>query len=47
MKKKKKLLEEDKQLLEFLKKGGKEGAKEDFISLLKKAAQPLKGKRKK
>ena len=39
---KKKLLEKDKQLLRFVKQGGREGAKKDFLSLLKKAAKPLK-----
>lgn len=31
-----------KELLEHFKKGGREGAKKDFIELLKRAAQPLK-----
>ena len=39
---KKKLLEKDKKLLEFVKQGGREGAKKDFLNLLKKAAKPLK-----
>ena len=39
---KKKLLGKDKKLLEFVKKGGRAGAKKDFIRLLKKSAQPLK-----
>lgn len=39
---KKKLLERDKKLLKFVKQGGREGAKKDFLSLLKKSAKPLK-----
>ena len=39
-KKKKKLQPKDKKLLEWVKKGGREGAKKDFLSLLKQAAQP-------
>ncbi len=39
---KKKLLDKDKMLIEFVKKGGRKGAKEDFMKLLKKAAKPLK-----
>jgi hypothetical protein len=39
---KKRLLEKDKKLLEFVKAGGQEGAKKDFLNLLKKAAKPLK-----
>lgn len=39
---KKKLLEKDKRLLEFVKASGREGAKKDFLSLLKKSAKPLK-----
>jgi len=39
---KKKLLEKDKKLLEFVKKGGRVGAKKDFVALLKKSAKPLK-----
>ncbi len=39
---KKKLLEKDKKLLKFVKKGGRVGAKKDFISLLKKSAKLLK-----
>ncbi len=31
-----------KELLEYLKKGGREGAKEDFLKLLKRASNPLK-----
>ncbi len=31
-----------KEIMDFLKKGGREEAKEDFQKLLKKAAQPLK-----
>lgn len=39
---KKKLSEKDKKLLEALKKGGREGLKKDFLTLLKKAAKPSK-----
>lgn len=39
---KKKLLEKDKKLLKFVKEGGREGAKKDFLNLLNKAAKPLK-----
>ena len=39
---KKKLLEQDKKLLEFVKKGGREGSKKDFLKLLRKAAKPLR-----
>lgn len=39
---KKKLLEQDKKLLKFVKAGGREGTKKDFLSLLKKATKPLK-----
>lgn len=38
----KKLLEKDKRLSNWLKKGGREGAKKDFSTLLKLASQPLK-----
>lgn len=31
------LKEKDKQILEFVKKGGRKGAKKDFFKLLKKA----------
>lgn len=31
-----------KELLEYFKKGGREGAKKDFMELLKRASQPLK-----
>ena len=34
MKKKKKLLPKDKLLLQWLKQGGREGAKQDFIGLV-------------
>ncbi|MCX6793703.1 MAG: hypothetical protein NTY06_01210 [Candidatus Gottesmanbacteria bacterium] len=37
---KKKLLEKDKKVLAFVKKGGRSGAKQDFMTLLKKAAKP-------
>lgn len=37
--KSKKLLPKDKKLREFLKKGGRIGAKEDFLELLKRAAK--------
>lgn len=40
--KKKPLKVKDKSLKEFLKKGGREGAKKDLFELLKKAAKPLK-----
>jgi len=39
---KKKLLEKDIKLLEVLKKGGREGLKKDFVTLLKKAAKSSK-----
>ncbi len=39
---KKKLLEKDIKLLEVLKKGGRKDLKKDFLTLLKKAAKPLK-----
>lgn len=39
---KKKLLEKDKKLIDYVKKGGRPGAKQDFLALLKKAAKPLK-----
>jgi len=42
MHKKKKLLDKDRKLLEYVKSGGREEAKKDFASLLKKAAEPLK-----
>ena len=38
--KKKRLTEKDKKLVKFLKDGGREGAKKDFLTLLKRAAQP-------
>jgi len=38
----KRLLEKDKKLLKFIKAGGREGAKKDFLALLKKATKPLK-----
>ncbi len=31
-----------KELLEYFKKGGREGAKDDFLKLLKRASSPLK-----
>lgn len=31
-----------KELLEYFKKGGREGAKKDFMELLKRASNPLK-----
>lgn len=34
---KKPLKEKDKQVIEFVKKGGRKGAKKDFFKLLKKA----------
>lgn len=40
MTKKKVLKPKDKNLKEFLKRGGREGAKEDFFDLLKRAAKP-------
>lgn len=36
---KKKLTEKDKKLKEWLKQGGREGAKKDFFSLLKRASK--------
>lgn len=39
---KKKLKQKDKNLLSWLKKGGRAGSKKDFIAVLKKASQPLK-----
>ena len=36
---KRRLLDKDKKLLEFVKKGGRVGAKKDFITLLIKAAK--------
>lgn len=42
---KKKLAGKDKkskELLGYFKKGGREGAKKDFMELLKRASQPLK-----
>lgn len=39
--KSKKLTQKDKQLKDWLKQGGREGAKKDFSTLLKKAAPPL------
>lgn len=38
----KKLLKKDKQLKNWLKKGGREGAKKDFSTLLKLASRPLR-----
>jgi len=37
--KKKILQQKDKSLLDWLKKGGREGAKKDFLAILKKASQ--------
>ncbi len=34
--------DKDKKLKEFIKKGGREGSKKDFLSLLKRASQPSK-----
>jgi hypothetical protein len=45
MEKKKKLQPKDKRIKEVLKNGGREGAKEDFFELLRRAARPLKPKR--
>lgn len=39
---KKKSSIKDKRLKQYLKQGGRSGAKEDFFSLLKRSAQPLK-----
>lgn len=39
---KKKLLEQDKKLLDFVKKGGRDGSKKDFLKLLKRSAKSLK-----
>lgn len=44
--KKKKVQQKDKNLLNWLKKGGREGIKKDFIAVLKVAAQPVKALRK-
>lgn len=38
--KKKKLTEQDKKLKDWLKEGGREGAKKDLLTLIKRAAQP-------
>lgn len=38
---KKRLIPQDQKLKDWLKKGGREGAKQNFKELLKKAAQPL------
>lgn len=40
--KNKKLLPKDQKLKSWLKQGGREGAKPDFLALIKKAAEPLK-----
>lgn len=40
--KKKKLLQKDKDLLNWLKKGGRDDSKKDFQTVLKKASQPIK-----
>ena len=40
--KKNKSTSNDKKLKEYLRKGGRNGAKENFFSLLKRSAQPLK-----
>ncbi len=42
MPKKKQPIPKDKKLKDFIKKGGREGAKEDFFELLKRAAKPKK-----
>ena len=42
MTKKKVLKPKDKKLKEFLKKDGRDGAKEDFFELLTRAAKPKK-----
>lgn len=39
---KKKLLEKDKKVLAFVKRGGRSGAKQDFTTLLNKAAKPVR-----
>jgi len=44
--KKKKLLQKDKNLLGWLKKGGREDSKKDFLAVLKVASQPVKTSRK-
>ncbi len=44
--KKKKLLQKDKNLLDWLRKGGREGSKKDFLAVLKVSAQPVKASRK-
>lgn len=41
--KKKKFSKKDQKLREFLVKGGRGGAKTDFLVLIKKATQPFKG----
>jgi hypothetical protein len=42
MKPKKRLNDQDKKIKDFLKKGGREGSKKDFLALLKRASQPSK-----
>jgi hypothetical protein len=38
-----KLLPKDKEIVNWLKRGGRKGAKEDFDLLIKKSCQPLPG----
>lgn len=38
----KQLHEKDKKLKDWLKAGGREGSKKDFLTLLKRAVQPAK-----
>jgi hypothetical protein len=40
--KKKKLHQKDKNLLDWVKKGGRDNSKKDFLSLVKLSAQPSK-----
>ncbi|HSW96298.1 MAG TPA: hypothetical protein VLF89_00580 [Candidatus Saccharimonadales bacterium] len=37
---KKRIIMKDKKLKDFFKKGGRKGAKKDFLELLKRAAKP-------
>lgn len=46
MKKKKQLTDQDKNLLGFLRQGGREGARQDMMGMIIRAAKPLKKKQK-
>lgn len=46
MKKKKKLTEQDKAVLNFLKQGGRAGARQDFMGMITLAVKPSKKKQK-